>query len=278
MSFQKLNIFTPLGLHELGKRKNNEDYLYPTLDDVSLDNRVFLVCDGVGGHERGEVASEIVAKSFAELILKNYSEGADEEGVAIVFEKVQGLIDKYLEENPEAKGMGTTMTFLQLHKKGATVAHCGDSRVYLIRNGKIIWKTNDHSYVNELLQRGLITEEEAIDHPKKNVISRAVMGKSMKEVVPDVALFNDLEPYDVFFMCSDGILESMTDNGLEYLFSSQMTDLERIQKIKETCAETSKDNHTCFLIRLNEVEKEEEVSDESYEGKGLLSRLFERIF
>lgn len=244
-----IKIFTPGSLNEIGKRSNNEDNIYPEKGLATSDNRLLVVCDGMGGHENGEMASEIVCKAFSEFISPIQQETITDWHIAIAFDNAQKKIDEYIAANPSAQGMGTTLTLVKFNNKSATVAHCGDSRVYQIRDGKIIFKTEDHSLVNELLRNGIINEQEAENHPKKNVITRALQGTS-RPVKADVTTITDILPNDYFFLCTDGILESISDKILCDIITANSSIDEMLNAINSKCLENSKDNYSCYLVKI----------------------------
>ncbi|MBZ0265915.1 Stp1/IreP family PP2C-type Ser/Thr phosphatase [bacterium] len=182
-------------------RTENEDYFgYFTLPVGEL----FIVCDGMGGHVGGKRASQLAVQ----VISQSVKESVELDPVIILSRAIEHANAAILSEvslHTELKGMGTTCVLLLLqpgpHPK-AWRAHVGDSRLYLIRAGEIKQLSNDHSLVGEMLERGLITEMDAAQHPKRNVITRALGVKD--KVEPDVA---ELQVYrgDRFILCSDGI-------------------------------------------------------------------------
>ncbi len=249
----KIEINKPIALNEIGQRENNEDSLYPKINEASNTDSLFIVCDGVGGSAKGEVASSIVCNEIPAYFIANKLISSDESSVKLAVEKAETSIDKYLVENPMAHGMGTTLTLLHLHENGATIAWCGDSRVYQIRGEEILYKTIDHSFVNEMLKAGVITPEEAIDHPKKNVITRAIQGQSVKKAKVDVHIIDDIKKGDLFFLCSDGVLESFDDTKLVDLLSGEITLEQKAKEVKEVCEKNSKDNFTFYLVEVSKV-------------------------
>ena len=251
--FMKIQIAPPCALHEIGKRTNNEDNLYPPPGRVTADDRLFLVCDGVGGSEKGEVASDIACKAIPAYFIKNRIAKSEAQAIhdAVSFAKTE--IEEYLKVNPGSEGMATTLTLLHLHENGATIAHIGDSRVYHIRKGKILWKTRDHSYVNDLVKAGVITEEEAQSHPRRNVIMRALQGNDAG-VKADIHTISEINQGDYFFLCSDGILESVDDTALTEILSTGNGDSAKMDHIASRCLENSNDNYTAYLIRIEQIE------------------------
>ena len=237
----------PVGLCEKGRRANNEDAIYPTLDKRSVDEHLFLVCDGVGGAAKGDVASKLVCETVSSLFQK--ATLSDPSFVGSVLKIVEDGFQEYTEDNPLATGMATTLTLLHFHGNGATVAHIGDSRIYHIRNGEILYRSEDHSFVQGLIKAGIISPEEARTHPRRNVITRAIQG-SLNRTTADTYILQDIKAGDYFFLCSDGILESLTDPELCALLISPITNTQKIAHIKKLCAAHCRDNYSCYLIEI----------------------------
>ena len=248
----KISIRNPLALNETGQRENNEDSVFPKKNQATSDDRLFLVCDGVGGIEKGEIASSLVCNALAASIPGNVPSPVTEQFFLDAFYHAQEFIDRYITEHPDAHGMATTLTMLSLNDSGASIMWCGDSRVYHLRKGKIFFRTTDHSYVGELVRNGVITEEEAAVHPQKNVITRAMQGQTTKPVKPEIVHISDVKAGDQFFLCSDGILESLSSSALETILSENNTET-AIEKIRELCMANSRDNYSCYLISIDNV-------------------------
>ena len=168
-------------------------------------------------------------------------------------QNAQRAIDKYVKMAPEARGMATTLTLLYLDGDGATLAHMGDSRIYHLRGRQLVRRTQDHSLVQEMVSNDLLTPEQARNHPQRNVITRAI-NEQVAAVGPEVLELRDLRPEDLFFLCSDGILEAFDDEGLiELLTRPTLSDTEKMATIEARCTEHSRDNFTACLIRLQTV-------------------------
>jgi len=252
----KTQLHQPIAIYDIGKRKNNEDYIYPVPKNgnVPTESYLFLVCDGVGGQAKGEEASKLTCESFGEY-LEQKDHFYNEEDIKNALRFTEDKIDAYLLQNPAAKGMATTLTLLSFHEKGATIAHVGDSRVYQIRNGKIIFQTKDHSLINEMLTKKLITEEQAKEHPQRNVVTRAIRGKQHPALI-DVKVLTDIQEEDYFFLCTDGITETINDKELAQILGEQsLSNFAKMQHIQNRCSEHSRDNFSAYLLKIKSIEK-----------------------
>lgn len=263
----EITIRQPLTFSEIGRKDNQEDNVYPSGKNLTIDNRFFVLCDGMGGHDNGELASDTVCHALGNYFETNVSN----DGIITVDYFKEALAYAYDEldkqDNGSVKKMGTTMTCLYLHKKGYLVAHIGDSRIYHVRpanadlaNGRlgIIYQSSDHSLVNDLLKAGELTEEEAINFPQKNIITRAMQPNLERRYKADVFSFSDIQSGDYFFLCSDGVLEQLTNERLcDILSDNSTTDEEKLEAIRQVCYDKTKDNYTCYLIPIDRVVAED---------------------
>lgn len=262
----KIEIYPPLCIYELGQRDNQEDYLWPDSPQEKSKN-LFILCDGMGGHEHGEVASRLVGISIPHFLRQAYLLGSGmltDEDLKKSLEYAYQQLDR--EGNDGLKKMGTTLTLLYLGHNGVTALHMGDSRIYHFRpdsypteggkEGAVLYQSRDHSLVFDLYQAGEITFEEMATFPQKNIITRAMQPGEENRMRPDIVHITDVQPGDYFYMCSDGMLEQMTNEELVALLSSDMSDEEkRSQLIKATAI--NKDNHSAWLIHIKDVIKED---------------------
>jgi protein phosphatase len=254
-----ITIGKSCAISEKGGRQNNEDAIYPQPEAVKLTQKLFLVCDGVGGAEKGEIASSLACDYFQWYFLNMPEEDKPTpEFVKKALRYTEIKFDEYTAEHPEAAGMATTLTMLYVGQSGITLAHIGDSRIYHFREGRILYKTEDHSYVNSLLQLGKITSEEARNHPQRNVIIRALQG-THEPAEADVVLLNDIEPGDYFFMCTDGVLENFTDESLAALFKEKTASEVIKDTLMETCNEKTRDNFSFYIIPIQNVQESDSV-------------------
>ncbi len=191
--------FTNIGL----KRNINQDTFL-----INKKYNLFLVADGMGGHESGEVASTIAVKAVEETF-NNYWENTL---IADLLEKAvreaNNSIYNYSKKCGENYVMGTTLTIAVIQNNTAYIAHIGDSRAYLINNDTINLITSDHSYVRELVKNGSISEEEAIVHPHKNILTRAL---GIENEVNFDLLEVSLKKDDYILLCTDGLFNLLSD-------------------------------------------------------------------
>ena len=262
----KLKVYS---IWEYGQRKDSqgnphqEDCTYPMPNELKDTDRTFILCDGMGGHDAGEVASATVCQSMGNYILNDshdadgiFSDDKLKEAIATAF---SALDEK---DNGAEKKMGTTMTFLKLHNDGATIAHMGDSRVYHIRPGKegsntqILFVTEDHSLINDLIKVEELTKEEARHSKQRNVITRAMQPNLEYKPKADIYHTSDIKVGDYFYMCSDGMLEqSDMEEGesIRNIFSDKIESAERKVEILREVTKENRDNHTAIIIHIEDV-------------------------
>ena len=250
---------TARSIFEVGQRSNQEDYLYPVLSDQPLTGDLFILCDGMGGHEKGEVASQTVCETMSAYIEQHPREDGffDEEDFRNALSAAYDALDA--KDTSSEKKMGTTLTFLKFHKGGCFVAHIGDSRIYQIRPAtkSILFKTVDHSLVNDLVKLGEMTPEQARTSTQKNIITRAMQPHQERRAQADCTNLTDLQVGDYFYMCSDGMLEISEDSEIVNILSMSRSDADKIEILKGASRE-NRDNHSAHLIRIISVDTSSE--------------------
>ena len=250
----KFEIFTPTVIHELGQRENQEDSVFPAKGAAAEADRLFLVCDGMGGHAKGEVASANVIDAMTAWIRqRTLPDGTVTDG--IIEDALQSAHNRLdtLDDGAENK-MGTTLTMVCLHRGGVAMGHVGDSRIYHIRPSQrtILYKSIDHSLVYQLYKAGVISYEEMETSPQRNVITRAIMpGEENKDRI-DIAHTTNVQPGDYFYLCSDGMLEEMSDDQLLDVLCANSSDVMKAGTLV-SMTEGNKDNHTALLIKIKDV-------------------------
>lgn len=177
---------------------------------TSLRSGVFVVADGMGGHAAGEVASAIASRTIGDQARETCNTVEDQaDRLVEAFREAGREISREVSEEPARAGMGTTATALRLRRDGSyVIAHIGDSRAYLARDGQLERVTRDHSWVQEQLERGLIAPEEARGHPQSNIITRAL--GTDPDPTPDLYP-GELQPGDVFLLATDGLTDMVPE-------------------------------------------------------------------
>lgn len=250
----RIELFKPQFIFSKGKRDNMEDCIFPHPGSASVNKGFFIVCDGMGGHAKGEVASKLACETLGTYFSNISSEEISETTFLDAFNNLQSVFDEYTSNNVSTKGMGTTVVIAVLHNNGIVVSHVGDSRFYHFRNGKIIWQTIDHSLVNQWVKQGLISKADAVKHPKSNVITRAIQGKKVAEVSPEVNFINDVVPGDYFLLCTDGITEGISESQLCDILGSGNDDETKLGLIEQLCEANSRDNYSAYLLKVKAIQ------------------------
>jgi PPM family protein phosphatase len=239
---------------DLGRqRQGNEDSYF-------VRAPLFVVADGMGGAQAGEVASEMAVESFD----RGLPDGSPADGLVQVIEEANRRIHERSRSEAQRAGMGTTVTAAYVGERDVTIAHVGDSRAYVLRNGELERLTRDHSLVGELVARGKLTEEQAETHPQRSVITRALGPE------PDVQV--DVQVYqaragDVFMVCSDGLTSMVPESRVrELLEGAGSLDQAGRELIATANDAGGRDNITVILFRLEEVDGDD--ADEGVTAEG----------
>ena len=239
------------------KRKGNEDSLF-----VNPEQHLFVVADGMGGHAAGEVASKIAVDAINEFISltggdkditwpfgldDNISYDGNRLKTAIRYAN-RKVLDA-TREKAEYEGMATTVAAVLMDGPTANLAHVGDSRVYLVRGAGLTQLTHDHSWINEQIQSGLISADQARTHPLRNVVTRALGGKADCQVEMQV---HTMETGDILLLCSDGLTTMMPDEEIVRVVQGADGDLPRAAQALVAAANErgGEDNITVLLIRF----------------------------
>ena len=174
-------------------------------DSMLARSPLFVVADGMGGAQAGEVASRLAVETFGEAG-EDFSD--PEQALAARAQAANTRIHDLSHDDPAHAGMGTTMTAVYVGEEEVTVAHVGDSRAYCMRDGELLRLTDDHSLVDELIRQGRLTPEEAEEHPQRSIITRALGPEPSVEV--DTRTFK-ARPGDVYLLCSDGLTSMISE-------------------------------------------------------------------
>jgi PPM family protein phosphatase len=240
---------------DLGRvRENNEDKyeFYAPEEPALLASRgsVFVVCDGMGGAEAGQIASELTTKTFIDVYM-NHPAAEQETALRSAVAAANRFVVDVARAVPSRRGMGTTLSALVLVQDQAYTVQVGDSRVYRLRDGALEQLTEDHSWVDEAVKRGMITAEEALTHPYRHVLTRAV--GTEEEVAPDVVLRN-LKAGDIYLLCSDGLLNHVADDQIAEHLRSYCPSEAVWKLVGLALVNGGSDNCTIIVVRVDALE------------------------
>jgi protein phosphatase len=233
------------------QRRDNEDNSFARAP-------VFVVADGMGGAQAGEVASQIAVDAFAQGLPED---GSPEERLAARAREANQRIYELSRQQRERAGMGTTLTAAYLGDDDLAIAHVGDSRAYLFRDGELTQLTRDHSLVDDLVKLGKLTEEQAAEHPQRSIITRALGPEAYVEV--DTWSY-PVRGGDIVMLCSDGLTTMVSkDRVAEILGSANGLAATAEALIDAANRAGGRDNVTVVLVRLEEVGTEGDAADQS---------------
>lgn len=226
-------------------RKVNQDYIYTSEQPVGHLPNLFLVADGMGGHNAGDYASKVTVETIVEQIAAS----AEQDPVRAFRESIREanrLIRTLAEQAPEMEGMGTTVVAASIAGSRLSVANVGDSRLYVVNHREIRQITRDHSWVGEMVQRGGIRREDARNHPKKNIITRAVGAE--EEIQADFFTVQ-LEEGDTVLMCTDGLTNMLEDERIRMILAQSSDLVEKTENLVRTANDNGgRDNISVILI------------------------------
>lgn len=214
-------------------RSHNEDSVIIVKN--MLGEHMLIVADGMGGHRAGEIASGIAVSHLSERFKSLSSIGSKLDAINWLDENVAIInaeIIKYANNNPECMGMGTTLVVAILTNDFLIFGNIGDSSGFVLKNQKLHKVTKDHTLVNVLVESGELTEEEAANHPKKNVLMRA-LGASDKQEIDKFAVETDI---DAILLCSDGLTNMLSVEQIESILNDAEIDIEsKLSKLVRKC-------------------------------------------
>lgn len=227
------------------KRKLNQDYVYTSEQPVGNLPNLFLVADGMGGHNAGDYASQLAVETMVESIADS-----QETDILRIFDMAIQAANRRIRElgarSPQLEGMGTTMVAACLRENSLYVANVGDSRLYVVNRFGLRQITRDHSWVEEMVRRGGIGREEARNHPDKNIITRAV---GAEDTVRADFFTVCLEAGDEILMCTDGLTNMLEDEEIRMILDGARDIVEKTQELVRAANENGgRDNISVILI------------------------------
>ncbi len=235
---------TSASITHRGKRERNED-------SFALHNEegIFIVADGMGGHHRGDVASITFVEEVLSRLVERKKTSFIRDAISEAVSAANDIIYRLSRSEDEAKIMGTTAVICILKDNRYHIGWAGDSRAYILRKGKLLQVTRDHSHVQTLVDSGIITEKEARKHPERNVISRAI---GTEESVETDHVEGDILPGDIFLLCTDGVHGEMDEKYLRKILRKKISLQKRSEEIIKTALQLGgDDNATVILVQVS---------------------------
>lgn len=238
-------------------RKNNEDSYYTPSCKYNVDG-LFMVADGMGGHNAGEVASKMLIREIADYFREHVSNITKAKDVKSLMLESIGRANKIIYDcsmtDEKYEGMGTTLTMIYFFGEKLCVSHVGDSRAYIIYEDTIEQITRDHSLVQDLLENGSITAEEVENHPQRNVITRAL---GTDEHVEIDYYEKKLSKNDIVLLCTDGLINHVDAEEIKHIAkdSESLSDLAKLLTVK-ALDDGGTDNITVVVAKYNDMAKE----------------------
>ncbi len=224
------------------RRTNNEDAIY-----INEQKNLYLVADGMGGCNAGEVASSTAISAFVKA-MENAENGEILDKMMSAVAQCNKEVYQKSRENIEFLDMGTTLVAVTVENEKMFIVHVGDSRVYLFRENNLQQITTDHSYVMELVKIGSITREEAEVHPKRNIITRAI---GIREEVEADTVIEDVKQGDKILLCTDGLSNMVSKGEMTKILIEQCSTEEKVKKLVVLANEKGGlDNISLILIEI----------------------------
>lgn len=240
-------MFKTFSVSDIGKRRKlNQDYVYTSEQPVGPVPNLFIVADGMGGHNAGDLASRLAVNTIVEVIA-----ASQEKELEDMFEAAIELANRKVYDhacrNPELEGMGTTVVAATCSDGMLFVANVGDSRLYMVGRHGMKQVTRDHSWVEEMVRRGGLGKEEARNHPDRNIITRAVGAE--EKVKPDFFRV-ELKEGDMVLMCTDGLTNMLEDEEIRMALDGARDLVEQAETLVRRANENGgRDNISVILIQ-----------------------------
>jgi serine/threonine protein phosphatase PrpC len=243
-------------------RSENQDrcdvYVATDRADVGRRGSLYVVCDGMGGHNGGSIASGTAVEAMLDAWRRFEGSGLKKR-LALAVDAANAAVRTKAAADVSLRNMGTTLVAIAVRGDRAQVAHIGDSRCYLFRDGKAEQLTRDHTYLNDLIEIGLLTPEKARHHPERNIITRCIgMGDSLQTDFRAMTI----RPGDRFLLCTDGLYNYLEPEELlkESLERGPKEAADRLVAIAN--ARGGEDNITCLVVRVEKAEPSAESADD----------------
>ena len=236
---------------DIGKSRDlNEDSMYIPTPDVGID--VYVLADGMGGYQGGNIASSIAVSAAKSYIINNYEITFDDDQDILslvngAIEYANLVVSERAKEDKRFNQMGSTLEVLLIIKDNLYIAHVGDSRIYRVRNRELKKLTTDHSYIQKLINDGKITKEQSKFHPDKNMITKAI---GTELVVEPELIHHKLQKDDILLVCSDGLTNMVSEKEILNTLNDEYDEKIAQRLIDKANANGGTDNITVIIIKI----------------------------
>ncbi|MCA9508406.1 MAG: Stp1/IreP family PP2C-type Ser/Thr phosphatase [Myxococcales bacterium] len=230
---------------DIGRKRSSNEDCYFASDEIGL----YVVADGMGGHRAGDHASKLAIESATREFIREYDKGCEiSEALSRAVANAALRVFNASQDNLDLRGMGTTLSMLAVKNGRAHIAHVGDSRIYCIRNNQIHQLTSDHSLVNEQVQAGIMSPDEARTSALRNIITRAI-GHNKTVSADHFSL--SVKKGDFFLLCTDGLNNMLIDSEIVGLINSLRPDFAINKMIENSNKNGGDDNITAILVQVS---------------------------
>jgi len=236
-------------LFETGEKTKQEDFIWPAPGNATVNDQVFIVCDGAGSFENGEIASQLISQFMAAKILKYPENRMSTELINKLLIEGRERLITYAREYKLDTDLATTFSMLVLYDQRAMISWYGDSKVYHVRNGEILFKTEDNALVGELVQLSEISSEGEHVHSGSNNVFHGIKADSAS-IYAETRWIDDVQDGDYFLLCTKGLCEVMTDEDVTSLLgSNQPSNGDLAESFKQLVVGKTMENYSMYLIR-----------------------------
>ena len=227
-----------------------QDAILPKPGNATVSNKIFIVADGVGGNNAGDVASKIVTETIGAELLNTITHSIVEATIKNAINKAIHNLLEYENQHPATKDMATTLAIAVVQPTNVLLCWCGDSRILHIRAGQLIYETADHSFVGYLLKIGAINEDSIKEHPQKHKILRYINATG-KNAISELYTLTNILAGDWLMLCTDGVLENLDKQNIQRIFSNPIIDNTYLKScFDDICKGKTNDNYAMYLLQF----------------------------
>lgn len=240
-----------LSISGQGKRARNEDFILPVQTNVQKEYGCYVICDGVGGSSRGDLAAKAVAETFFECMQVTGPADRDDSAIRAAIRSAELVLGDLVLENPEFNGLATTLVAAVTNEESLRIVTVGDSRAFLIRQGQIVYRNHPHNLAWEALMPGTLPTATTLKDPRNRVLTNSVSSIE-GQAKPTIEVLDACKNGDILLICSDGVTDVLPETEFTNFYTGQegMTIMQEM--LQKECEEKAKDNYSAIFLRLSE--------------------------